>query len=243
MRLLIILAALAALVGCGGPPVSADCRPEDLTAYAGTIETQITTYRQQVDLTAASPRMSMGTPLQRLLDIQTATRAIAAPPCLAGYHGEVIKAMEFHQRVLQDFASQAATDAITAGGLAGAKRALDELAAQLPTIKAGSVPPTATPVPPTPSAEVLTEPEPGAVQEAQMIWPALGVFTGATSLCPADTFDIVARQQARGDEFWVQIKVTNIGPPDDGCKALMAINGRVAVGDTGWLPDSVVFAP
>jgi hypothetical protein len=92
-RITIIAVALLGLAGCSEP---AECRRADMATYADAVATQISAFRRQSDLVAATPRIGMATPLQRLLDIQTATRAIAPPGCLAEYHTRLGRTMNLY---------------------------------------------------------------------------------------------------------------------------------------------------
>src|SRR5262245_55983944 len=111
---LIIAAAL--LVGCGGPSeadiqatvaaavsgttqaqviassVAATqeaeqaCADAALKIYADAVDTEIAAFQQQAQLVSTTPRVSLGVPLQKLLDIQSETRKIKAPQCLTKFH-------------------------------------------------------------------------------------------------------------------------------------------------------------
>jgi hypothetical protein len=143
--LLVSLFALVAallLSGCGEP---ADCKKADLATYADAMQTQIASFRQQADLAASTPRVGMGAPLQRLLDIQTETRKVTAPGCAVEHHNMVVRAMNLHQMALQGFAAQTYDDVITGTMLASAKQFLGEREAELAQIRAGTIPPTPTP--------------------------------------------------------------------------------------------------
>lgn len=232
--LIIILATLVALVGCAVFE-PADCRKADLATYADAVESQVATYRQQVDLTAATPRVGLGPALQRLLDIQTATRDLAAPGCVADFHSQLLAAMQNYQQAFQDFAAQRGTDALLAGKIANAKNRMDAAAAALPAIKAGTPPPT---------AETLSSPEPGVVSRVAFLSPSVGGGSGNVGvLCPADAFEIIARQNDISGASWAHVRVTAIGEADATCAAIATGIGRAAIGADGWLLDSEVFAP
>lgn len=234
-RIAVALAAVVLLAGCGAFE-PADCRKADLAAYADQMEQQIQTFRQQSDLVATAPRMTMGVPLQRLLDIQTATRAIAAPGCVADYHERTVRTMEIHQIAYQGFASQQIDASIVALTLAEGKRLLDEAEANLGVIRAGTVPPTPTPIPATPTpaptatAEVLAEPQrasiPAVVSSALTPGPVRGGYT----FCFGDQVDLLARQRIDGLD-WVKVRLVKRA---SGCPS------QTDVGEESWLLASEV---
>lgn len=82
------------------------CGPAGLTAYADTVEAQLGRFDRQSEVVAASPRMSIATPLQALMDIQEEVRATAVPPCLADFHAAVLNAMDWHRSGFMAFAEQ-----------------------------------------------------------------------------------------------------------------------------------------
>lgn len=227
-HLFLLLMALMTLVGCAALE-PADCRKADLVTYADTVEKQIATFEQQAQLVAASPRMSIGVPLQRLLDIQTETRDVVAPGCLTAFHDQVTEAMATQQRGFQAFAAQQGTDAEAAAMIQLGKLQLTTVASELVSIQEGTLPPAPEPV---------TPPEPGVVQESTLVRLAPGPDAkGAMAVCPSDRFEIIGRRTIE-DASWVQIRVTAAGP-NDSC---IRVFGPPPIGVEGWLLDSEVFA-
>lgn len=127
------------------------CGPQALETYASAIDSQLRAFRQQADLVGATPRVGLGLPLQRLLDIQSDTRKLVPPVCLGAYHERVVGMMELHQMAYQNFAGQG-DEAMTSGLLLMANKEFTALQSDLKTIHTGTLPPTVVPVrTPTPS--------------------------------------------------------------------------------------------
>lgn len=82
------------------------CGAEALTAYADTAEKQMERFERQATLVGSTPRMSMGEPMQRLLDIQDETDQIDAPACLADYHERLVGMMGLYRLAYSTFSAQ-----------------------------------------------------------------------------------------------------------------------------------------
>jgi hypothetical protein len=180
MRWLFALSALVLLVACGGPSESdlqatvgaavqattqagqiatsvkatqeaAACGKEQMAAYADAMEGQIRAFEEQSQLVGSTPRVSLGAPLQRLLDIQTETRKVQVPNCLKDFQDRVIKAMQLHQIAYQMFAGQQGSDAVINTTLEIATKEFTDIKRDLGVIRGGTVPPNPTPaITPTP---------------------------------------------------------------------------------------------
>jgi hypothetical protein len=226
--LTLIVLATTLLTGCAVFE-PADCRKADLTTYADAVTSKIKAFQQQGDLVAATPRVGLGMPLQRLLDLQNETRAIEAPGCLRHFHENVLEAMEIQQHGFQQFAAQqnelVAVSLITMG-----KENLATAVDDLEALRAGVVP---TPVP---TPEPVSPPEPGAVEEVTLLEMQPN-GTGAFQVCPDDQFVIVARRSI-GEASWVKVRITRIGKA--ACTELLP---RAPKDFEGWLPDGKVRAP
>lgn len=175
MKRLILFLGLA-LVACGGPSESdiqatvqaavestaqaqqiaasvkatqeaADvCGMTALNTYADAIDEEIKTFQMQTSVAGASPRMSIGTALQRLLDLQTETRRTKTPDCLKTYHERVVGAMGLYRYAYENFAAQG-DDSITTLALQMGQTELDAVQKDLPTIRSGKMPIVPTPMP------------------------------------------------------------------------------------------------
>lgn len=166
-RLLIGGASLllaASLVACGAPSeadiqaaiqetqtaVVADaCSAAKLTAYATVAEDKIRGFEQQAQLVGSTPRVSLGAPLQRLLDIQTETRALEVPPCATEIQNALVEAMDVYQQAYQNFAAQG-SDTTTTSLIETAGQGFDRAKKALAELKSGRVPtlgPFSTPTP------------------------------------------------------------------------------------------------
>lgn len=203
----------------------ADCRQADLTTYADTMAAKLKTFQQQAELVGATPRVSMGTPLQRLLDLQNETREIGTPGCLSAFHEEILTAMETQQRGFQQFAAQ--QDEMAAMGFVTIGRDdLEDAAAKLDAIRAGMVP---TPIP---TPEPVSPPEPGVVDDAMLLLNDPG-GTGIFQICPSDQFEVIGHR-TEGDVLWARVRVTRVGSEE--CAAILA---RAPREFEGWLRVSV----
>jgi hypothetical protein len=190
MRVIVVFGLLLALAGCGGPSAAdmqatvgaavqatadaeqvaqsvaatqaaADvCGAAKLNAYADTVEEQLQTFEAQTGLASSTPRVSLGTPLQKLLDIQTETRRMDAPECLKAYHEQLVGMMGLYRLAYETFAAQGDETLVQASLQVGGET-LATLKQGLTTIRQGQVPPT--PVPATPVAVApTTSPAPTA---------------------------------------------------------------------------------
>lgn len=207
----------------------ADCRQADLASYADAMAAKLKNFQQQAELVAASPRMSMATPMQRLLDLQNETREIAAPGCVRHFHEEILTAMETQQRGFQQFAAQG-DQMVALGFVAIGKDDLEKAATELEAIRAGAAP---TPVP---TPEPVSPSEPGVVADATLLLndPA---GTGFFQICPSDQFEIIGRR-TEGETVWARVRITRVGPKN--CNAIL---GQAPRGFEGWLRDADVKAP
>jgi hypothetical protein len=248
MRLLLALIALTVVAGCGNPTSGdpADCRKADLASYATAIQNQIISFRQQADLVASTPRASIGAPLQRLLDIQTATRAIAAPGCLADYHSRIIAAMNAFQQAYQGFAAQALTNTDAAALLGSAKNALDAQESELTQIRAGAVPPAPTDTPTAvPTSTPTAVPTPTATPKRSLV-NAMAVLllspgdsdsNGKAHVCPSDRFNVIDRKTIE-TIAWVQVRVVSLGNGSCSPKTPHA-----TLDTEGWLREKDIETP
>jgi hypothetical protein len=207
----------------------ADCRQADLAAYADTMAAKIVAFQQQADLVAATPRLGIGTPLQRLLDLQNETRAITAPGCLRDFHRGILDAMETQQRGFQQFAAQQ-DELVAASLITIGKDNLTAATAELDGIRTGTVPT------PAPTPEPVSPPEPGVVEKASLLQQTPG-GTGIFQVCPSDQFEIIGRRNV-GDVLWALVRITRVGSEE--CAEILA---RAPREFEGWLRDSDVKAP
>lgn len=175
-RLCVVILGLCLLVGCGGPSeadiqatVAAavqstaqadqiaasvkatqeaqdECGQKAFTAYAETIDMQIQSFEMQASLTGSTPRVSMGTPLQELLNIQTETMKVDAPSCLKGYQERVVSMMGLYRVGYETFAGQGEETMVQAALQLG-DESLRKLKKDLAEIKAGKTPIEPTPLP------------------------------------------------------------------------------------------------
>jgi hypothetical protein len=124
------------------------CEPAALKAYAARAEDQLQAFEQQAQLVGTTPRVGLGVPLQRLLDIQTETRKLETPECLQPVHARVLDAMDLHQQAYQNFAGQG-DEALTTRLLQEAAASLATAHADLTKLAAGTLPdaPAATATP------------------------------------------------------------------------------------------------
>lgn len=242
------------LAACGAAtapsaPVTAACSTAAMATYASAVAKLAATYQQQAELTAATPRASIGTPLQRLLDVQQETQALDVPPCLAAYHARIVAAMQLQQQGFQDFAANRGDTAASAKIAEGAS-ALATAAAQLGLVEAGQVPPTpapappptATPVPPTPGlppppptptpppvgqVEPVDPPTPARITTAVRLVLQPGIAPGSTDpwLCGESTVEIVRRANVLGS-VWYEVRVV---------EPTQCVAPRAEVGATGWV--------
>jgi hypothetical protein len=120
------------------------CGAAALTRYADTLEPQIQTFEMQAGLVSNTARISMGPALQALLDLQTETRQMDVPPCLAEYHAQVVSMMGLYRAGYENFSAQG-DEAMTTAALRMGGESLAHIKATLPTLRQGTVPPVATP--------------------------------------------------------------------------------------------------
>jgi hypothetical protein len=229
LRLFALLFVASAFMSACAVFESADCRQADLATYADTMSAKLKNFQQQAELVAASPRMSMAIPLQRLLDLQNETHEIFAPGCVRYFHEQILSAMETQQRGFQQFAAQG--DEMTALGFVTIGRDdLEEATAELDAIRAGTAP---TPVP---TPEPVSPPEPGAVDDAMMLLNDPG-GTGIFQVCPSDQFEVIGRR-TEGETVWARVRITR-----QGTESCTEILGRAPREFEGWLKDTDVKAP
>jgi len=124
------------------------CGKEALASYANEMNGEITAFEQQAQLVGTTPRVGLGVPLQRLLDIQTETRKIKTPACLKAYQERVVGMMQLHQTAYQNFAAQG-SETTTQDTLQAAVIELDAVKKGITELQAGTIPtqPAATPTP------------------------------------------------------------------------------------------------
>jgi hypothetical protein len=119
------------------------CGSEALNTYADSIDTELNAFEQQALLVSSTPRVSLGVPLQRLLDIQTETNKLHVPGCMKDFQTRVIKMMQLHQAGYQNFAAQG-DDTVTSTTIQMAQQALADVKRDLATVRTGTVPPSST---------------------------------------------------------------------------------------------------
>jgi hypothetical protein len=122
------------------------CGAIALNTYADTIEEEMQTFEMQTSVASSTPRVGLGTALQKMLDMQTETRRMEYPPCLKAYHERVVSMMGVYRYAYETFAAQGSETATQAALQVGGET-LSELRAQLPMIREGQIPPEPTPVP------------------------------------------------------------------------------------------------
>lgn len=159
MRYLLLALFVLSLAACGVPSeaaiqqaiaetstaqAAADCSLQKMSAYADAASQEITAFRQQAQLVGSTPRVGLGVPLQRLLDIQTETRKLDVPPCLSAYNERLTRIMQIHQVAYQQFAAQGNETVITQLLQTGDDE-LKQAEQQLTNIKAGNIPAEPTP--------------------------------------------------------------------------------------------------
>ena len=167
--LVLPIASIIALTGCGGPSDSeiqatvqaavqgtaqaeqiaesvkatqeaeTACGEEALSAYADEMNGQITAFAQQAQLVGATPRVGLGVPLQRLLAIQTETRKLKTPACLKDYQERVAGMMQLHQMGYQNFAAQG-DETTTQATLQVAADELSAVQKGITDLRAGTLP-------------------------------------------------------------------------------------------------------
>lgn len=156
----LILACLIA--GCGGPSaeqvqatvvaaveathvagtavaVADTCSDADLIIYADELERLLDRYAAQADVTASTPRASLGGPLQRLLDYEDEARNLVPPDCLADYHAAVGVMMERYRQGYQTFAAQGSQQTIDQA-LTDGRQLMADLRGAIPSIRDGVLP-------------------------------------------------------------------------------------------------------
>lgn len=115
------------------------CSDAQLVAYADAVEQLLDRYEAQTEVVGATPRVGLGTPLQRLLDYEDEARALETPDCLADYQTAVLAMMQRFRQGYQTFAAQGSDTAIMTS-LAQGKQLLADLRGALPAIRAGTLP-------------------------------------------------------------------------------------------------------
>lgn len=120
------------------------CGVDKLSAYADAIEKQIERFIRQTSVAGSSPRMSMGGPLQELLNLQNDTEDMAHPECLTNYHERVVGMMGMYRLGYQNFAAQG-DEALTTAALKLADEDVEQLQTEIIMIRRGEVPPPVKP--------------------------------------------------------------------------------------------------
>jgi hypothetical protein len=126
------------------------CGKMTLNTYADAVEEEIRTFEMQISVTQSTPRGSIGTALQRMVDLQTEMRRMKTPECLKAYHERIVSMMGLYRLAFQNFAAQG-TESMTTAALQMGQQDLDAVKKDLQTIRAGTVPTVPTPAP-TPKA-------------------------------------------------------------------------------------------
>jgi hypothetical protein len=225
---------LGALLASCAVPGMGSCNQGAMSAYADAAGAQLRQFEQQAALVAAAPRIGLAEPLQRLLDIQTATRAVEAPECVADFHARLVGVMEAEQNTYQQFAAQTLDAAAAGAQLREHQAARAELATLLDTIRAGTVPPLPAP---TAAPEPVTPPESATVSKTMLLMSA-PAGAGSYEVCPGDLLSINARVTEGGSDWVRVIVLTNEGAA--GCTGVLP---QAPIATSGWLPDSEVSAP
>jgi hypothetical protein len=122
------------------------CGATALGAYADAVEEQIKTFEMQSALVGNTPRVSMGVPMQELLNIQTETRRMDVPECLKPFHEQVVSMMGLYRLGYENFAGQG-EESMTMASLQLGEESLVTIKNDLQSLRAGTVPPTPTPAP------------------------------------------------------------------------------------------------
>lgn len=115
------------------------CSDEDLVTYADETERLLDRYQAQADVTASTPRASLGGPLQRLVDYEDEARALEAPDCLADYHEAILVMMQRFRQGYQTFAAQGSQQTIDQA-LTDGRQLMADLRGALPSIREGTLP-------------------------------------------------------------------------------------------------------
>lgn len=135
-----VQAALAATTAAVVPTATPDpCSSVTLTAYADTLERTIDDYARQARLTSTTPRVGIGTPLQRLLDLATEAQDMDVPPCVKAFHESVIGGMKRYQQGYENFAMQG-TEEHTNAMIKFGDEAFALAHTGIVTLRAGTVP-------------------------------------------------------------------------------------------------------
>lgn len=139
MRLIGFLTAiiLMALTACGPSAeqlaasteatAKADpCSRISLPAYGEVVELLVSRYEAQAEVVAATPRVSLGTPLQALLGFEDEARAIVTPACLTDYNAAIVSMMERYRKGYQAFAAQQADVGLLLGQAETIKKGVND---------------------------------------------------------------------------------------------------------------------
>lgn len=116
------------------------CGVDKLSAYADAIEKQIDRFVRQTSVAGSSPRMSLGGPLQELLNLQNATEDMEHPACLENYHRRVVSMMGMYRLGYENFAAQG-DETMTTAALMLAEEDGQKLRTEIAVIRNGEVPP------------------------------------------------------------------------------------------------------
>lgn len=136
-----VTAALAVTSVAATATAEADvCGNAKVTAYGDEIERLIERFQRQTSVAASTPRMSIGVPLQELLNLQSETEDMVHPECLDNYHRRVVSMMGLYRVAYQTFAAQGDETLVQAALIMGDQE-LAKLLDELTLLKAGEVPP------------------------------------------------------------------------------------------------------
>lgn len=115
------------------------CSDARLATYTDELERLLDRYENQTEVVASTPRVGLGTPLQRLIDYEDEARDIDVPECLTDYHAAVIAMMEAFRDAYQTFAAQG-SQAVIEKRLADGRQLLADIRGAIPDLREGVLP-------------------------------------------------------------------------------------------------------
>lgn len=142
--------------------------------------------------------------------------------------------MQAQQNAYQDFMGQRGSDSAISAQLTKAQQELLIIVGDLAQVKAGTVPPTPTPIPPptsvptvapTPTAKVIDPPRPMTLAAYQDLYSAPGFRGNGTRVCKGANVEVTEEQMVEG-RLWYRIQIINT--PTCG-------NGRAAGPSEWWI--------
>lgn len=115
------------------------CSDAALVAYADDVEQLLDRYEAQTEVTGSTPRVSLGGPLQRLVDYEDEVRELVVPDCLEQFHEALGVMMQRFRQGYQTFAAQGDTLTINQA-LTDGRQLMADLRGALPSIREGVLP-------------------------------------------------------------------------------------------------------